>query len=74
MNNSNPKKTNLIARLSLVYFAAAWLFMTAAGLCQAQSPPTDLSPALQHIVKLSKGGMDDNFILTYITNSGPPIL
>lgn len=48
----------------------AGLWAGSVGLSQAQMVPADFSPGLQQIVNLSKAGLSDDFIHTYITNSG----
>jgi len=50
--------------------AIGWMCWSIAGVCDAQTPPTNLSPVLQHVLTLSKGGMSDDVIITYITSSG----
>ena len=61
-------KTRL--KITLACVAIGWLCWCAGNVCQAQTAPADLTPALNRVVNLSKGGMSDDFILTYITNSG----
>src|SRR6202789_1238009 len=56
-------------KFALACVAIGWMCWNADTVCQAQTAPA-LSPGLQHVVNLSKGGMSDDFILTYITNSG----
>jgi hypothetical protein len=57
-------------KFALACAAIGWMCWNADTVCQAQTAPAALSPGLQHVVNLSKGGMSDDFILTYITNSG----
>jgi hypothetical protein len=57
-------------KIALAGAAIAWICWTIGSVCQAQTAPADFTPTLQHVVNLSKGGMSDDFILTYITNSG----
>lgn len=57
-------------RFALACAAIGWMCWSADTVCQAQTASADLPPGLQHVVNLSKGGMSDDFILTYITNSG----
>src|SRR5580658_462006 len=59
-------------KVALAFAAIGWMCWSAGDVCLAQLAPADFSPGLQHVVNLSKGGMSDDFILTYITNSGTP--
>ena len=57
-------------RMVLGCAVAGGLWLGGAGQSFAQVAPADLPPALQQVVNLSKAGMSDDFIETYITNSG----
>src|SRR5271156_630570 len=57
-------------KIALARAAIGWLCWSAGGICAAQTAPADISPGLQHVMNLAKGGMSDDFILTYITNAG----
>ncbi len=57
-------------RLALAGVICVGLWAGAGGIARAQGAPADLSPGLQQIVNLSKAGMSDDFIHTYIINSG----
>ena len=57
-------------KIAVVCAAIGWMCWSSGSTCQAQSTPADFTPGLEHVVNLSKGGMSDDFILTYITNSG----
>ncbi len=62
------RKTGI--KIALAFLAVAWMCWSVGNVCQAQTAPADFTPALNRVVNLSKGGMSDDFILTYITNSG----
>ncbi|MGC9940963.1 MAG: DUF6600 domain-containing protein [Verrucomicrobiota bacterium] len=68
--NGKMAPRNEGVKVALACLAIGWMCWSAGDLCLAQSTPADFSPGLQHVVNLSKGGMSDDFILTYITNSG----
>ena len=70
MNVSGLANRKFIINTAIACAVVGWLCLGAANVCQAQDAPADMTPALNQIVTLSKGGMDDSFILTYITNSG----
>ncbi len=69
------KTTRTIHRKTGV-FAACWAtllacaVLTAGSISQAQTPPANLSPDLQEIVKFAQAKMSDDVILAYIKNSG----
>ena len=48
----------------------AWALVTAGPVSNAQTPPANMSPDLQEVVKLSQAHMGDDIILSYIKNSG----
>jgi hypothetical protein len=58
-------------RRNIVICAFAVAVLGGAGNpVQAQTVPADLSPGLQQVANLAKAGMSDDFIETYIANSG----
>jgi hypothetical protein len=59
-----------VRKMILAGVTIACIWGNTAMIGSAQAAPADFSPGLQHVVNLSKGGMSDDFILTYITNSG----
>lgn len=65
--NLTNRKTSM--KFALACSAIGWMYWSAANVCNAQTPPADLSPALQHVLTLSKGGMSDDVIITYISTS-----
>jgi hypothetical protein len=48
----------------------AWAMLTAGSVSNAQTPPANLSPDLQEIVKLAQAHMTDDVIVNYVKNSG----
>ena len=44
--------------------------LSVGNVCNAQTPPSKLSPDLQEVVKLSQSHMSDDVIVNYIRNSG----
>ncbi len=57
-------------RLAVAGVICAGVWASYGAMAEAQSVPADFLPGLQQIVNLSKAGMSDDFIHTYITNSG----
>lgn len=64
--------TNLRATLkgALAGAAIGWMCWTAGNAGHAQTPPPNLSPDLQEVIKLSQQKMGDEVITSYIKNSG----
>ena len=54
----------------IVCFILGWIFWSAGNALGDPTPPANLSPGLQEIVKLAQAGMSDDVILAYIKNSG----
>jgi hypothetical protein len=50
--------------------AVGWLCWTGGSAARAQTPPANLSPSLQEVVKLTQAQMGDDVITAYIKNSG----
>jgi len=65
---SNKLKTTVSGILAGA--ALGWLCWGAGALCNAQTPPANLSPDLQEVVRLSQQKMSDEVITNYIRNSG----
>ena len=59
-----------ITKVALACMAVGWMCWSAGNACNAQTPPSNLSPDLQEVVKLSQEKMSDEVITTYIRNSG----
>ena len=57
-------------KVALACVAIGWMCWSAGNTCNAQTPPSNLSPDLQEVVKLSQEKMSDDVITTYIRNSG----
>lgn len=70
MNESKLSGRRLNLFLALVGMALGWLCWNAGGICRAQTPPANLSPGLQEVVKLTQAHMGDDVIMAYIKNSG----
>src|ERR1017187_8749103 len=64
MNGKAPLK------LALSLMTIAWLCWGVGNTCYAQTPPSNLSPGLQEVVKLSQAHMGDDVIVNYVRNSG----
>jgi len=57
--------------LAVVCMTIGWMFWSAdTALSGDQTPPANLSPGLQEVVKLAQAQMGDDVILAYIKNSG----
>ncbi len=56
--------------VALVCTAIGWMCWSVGNTCNAQTPPSSLSPDLQEVVKLSQQKMSDDVITNYIRNSG----
>lgn len=68
----NKKLTNLKATTKVAFACVAigWMCWSVGNVCNAQTPPSNLSPDLQEVVKLSQSHMGDEVIVNYIKNSG----
>jgi hypothetical protein len=68
----SKKLINLKAsvKVALACAAIGSMCWCAANVCVAQTPPSNLSPGLQEVVRLSQAQMSDDVIVTYIKNSG----
>ena len=53
-----------------VAFAAVNLLVVGVTTCPAQSPPPNLPPGVQDVVKLAHAGISDDVILAQIKNQG----
>lgn len=67
-------KRNILINIKMagrVFLACAAIGGLCAGFASTAlaQEPSDMTPALQKVVKFAKGGMSDDFILSYITNS-----
>jgi hypothetical protein len=56
--------------VALAGAAFAWVCWNNGGICRAQTPPANLSPGLQEVIKLTQAHMADEVIVAYIKNSG----
>jgi len=63
-------KLKMTVKGVLAAAAIGWLCWGAGNLCNAQTPPSNLSPDLQEVVRLSQQKMSDDVITSYIRNSG----
>ena len=50
--------------------ALGWVCWNGGSAARAQTPPANLSPSLQDVVKLTQTQMGDDVIITFIKNSG----
>jgi hypothetical protein len=57
-------------KIALVCAVIGWMCWSAENACHAQTPPSNLSPDLQEVVKLSQAKMPDDVIKNYITSTG----
>lgn len=57
-------------KIAFAYIAIGWMCWSTDNVCNAQTPPSNLSPDLQEVVKLSQSHMGDDVIVNYIKNSG----
>ncbi len=57
-------------KVALACVAIGWMCWSVGNVCNAQTPPSNLSPDLQEVVKLSQEKMSDDVITNYIRNSG----
>ncbi len=59
-----------ILQVALAWMTIGWMCWSVGHTCNAQTPPSNLSPDLQEVVKLSQAHMGDDVIVNYIRNSG----
>jgi hypothetical protein len=57
-------------KIALACMTIGWVFWIVGNTCNAQTPPSNLSPGLQEVLKLTKAQMGDDVIVGYINNSG----
>ena len=57
-------------KVALACVVIGWICCNVGNVCNAQTPPTNLSPDLQEVVKLSQAQMTDDVIVNYIKNTG----
>src|SRR5208282_1546697 len=57
-------------KVALACAAIGWMCWSAENACNAQTPPSNLSPDLQEVVKLSQAKMPDDVIKNYISSTG----
>jgi hypothetical protein len=70
MNSKKLTNGKVTIKMVMACVAIGWMFWSAGNICNAQTPPSNLSPDLQEVVKLSQSHMDDEVIINYIRNSG----
>ncbi len=63
-------RKNLARALAVAGVAVGVLCWNSGGTCRAQTPPANLSPGLQEVIKLTQAKMGDDVIIAYIKNSG----
>lgn len=61
---------NAAMKTALAFVAIALMCWSAANVCDAQTPPSTVSPDLQEVVKLSQAHMGDDVIVNFIRSSG----
>jgi len=59
-----------IVQVALAWMIIGWMCCSVGSTGNAQTPPSNLSPDLQEVVKLSQAHMGDDVIVNYIRNSG----
>jgi hypothetical protein len=59
-----------IRQVALAWMTIGWMCCSVGNTCNAQTPPPNLSPDLQEVVKLSQAHMGDDVIVNYVRNSG----
>src|ERR1019366_7710849 len=59
-----------IRQVALAWMTIGWMCCGVGNTCNAQTPPPNLSPDLQEVVKLSQAHMGDDVIVNYVRNSG----
>ena len=59
-----------IVQVALAWMIIGWMCCSVGSTSNAQTPPSNLSPDLQQVVKLSQAHMGDDVIVNYIRNSG----
>ena len=57
-------------KVTLACVVIGWMCWSASNVCNAQTPPSNLSPDLQEVVKLSQSHMGDDVIVNYIRSTG----
>ena len=70
MNEHEFSDRRLKVLIVLAFLIIGWLCFRGASSGHAQSAPSDLSPGVQEVIKLTKAHMTDDVILAYIRNSG----
>jgi hypothetical protein len=70
MKSKNLTILKATTKVALACAAIASSCWTAGDICNAQTPPSNLSPDLQEVVKLSQEKMGDDVITNYIRSSG----
>ena len=57
-------------KVALACGAIGWMCWSVGNVCNAQTPPSNLSSDLQEVVKLSQSHMGDEVIINFIKSSG----
>jgi hypothetical protein len=57
-------------KIALACMTIGWVCWIAGNTSNAQTPPSNLSPGLQEVLKLTKAQMGDDVIVGYINSSG----
>lgn len=70
MNEHQFSDRRLKILIVLAFLIIGWLCFRGSPSAHAQTPPANLSPGLQEVIKLTKAHMTDDVILAYIHNSG----
>lgn len=70
MKSKKLTNKSMTMKSALACVAVGWMCWSACNLCDAQPSPSNLSPDLQEVVKLSQEKMGDDVITNYIRNSG----
>jgi len=70
MKSNEQMKMKATLKVALACAIIGGLCWSAGNTCHAQTPPSNLSPGLQEVLKLTKAQMGDDVVISYINNSG----
>jgi hypothetical protein len=70
MKRVERKNMKATLRVALAGMAIGWMCWNVGDACNAQTAPSNLSPGLQEVLKLTKAQMGDDVIVSYVNNSG----
>jgi len=70
MKSKKLKNLKATTKVALACVVIGWMCWSDGNVCNAQTLPSNLSPDLQEVVKLSQSHMGDDVIVNYIKSSG----